>query len=222
MAESARVLSIQELQEFRAFLVKFGEGVRHGLTTADGEVQATLRWLKDEQPARLVSAQRKAKRNLELALDELRRKRLQPTATGDPPSVVQEQKVVNQAKAKLQWVEDRVTATRRWNKQFERDADGYRSSTQAARGITEALVPRALARLEGHLRALEDYTRARSTSAPAVTEPASPGVGRPAAADEDPGDLELDNHASTSSESPAPPPPADHQPAAETIREQDP
>ena len=157
MAESARVSSIQDLQDFRGFLVKFAEGVQHGLATADAEVQSTGRWLKDEHPARLGAAHRKAQRDLELALDELRRKRLQPTATGDPPSVAQEQKVVNQAKAKLQWVEERVAATRRWARQFDRDADGYRSSTQAARAVADALAPRALARLEAHLRALENY-----------------------------------------------------------------
>ena len=162
MNRSARVLSVRELAEFRGFLVKFGEGVRHGLTTADSEVQETSRWLTGEHPARLAAAQRKVKRQHELALDELRRKRLQPTATGAPASVVYEQKVAAQAKAKLEWLDERVAATRRWARQFSREADQYRAATQAARGVADSLVPRALARLEGHLRALENYLQSQA------------------------------------------------------------
>ncbi len=156
MSQSARVLSVETLAEFRGFLVKFGEGVRHGLANGDSEVRDTLRWLGDEHPARLAA---KVKRALELALDELRRKRLQPTATGAPASVVYEQKVVARAKAKVEWLDDKVAATRRWGRQFQREADQYRGSTQPAHAVADSLVPRSLQRLEGHLRALADYTR---------------------------------------------------------------
>ncbi|MEM9419684.1 MAG: hypothetical protein AAGA25_11635 [Planctomycetota bacterium] len=165
MANGARVQSIQQLSEFRAFLVKFAEGVRHGTSLGESEVQGTARWLKDEHPQRLLSERRKAERALQNATDDLRRKRLQPTATGDPPSTVTEQKALAKAKAKMQWLEEKLSATQRWNRQFDKEAIQFQSGLQPAQSLPEAVIPRALARLEGHLIALENYLEAQSPKA---------------------------------------------------------
>ncbi|MBB6428336.1 hypothetical protein [Algisphaera agarilytica] len=172
MAKGARVQSIQQLSEFRAFLVKFAEGVRHGTSLGESEVQSTARWLKDEHPQRLLTERRKAERALQNATDDLRRKRLQPTATGDPPSTVTEQKALAKAKAKMQWLEEKLSATQRWNRQFDKEAIQFQSGLQPAQSLPEAVIPRALARLEGHLIALENYLEAQSSQA----SPSAPGA----------------------------------------------
>ncbi|MEM1109601.1 MAG: hypothetical protein AAGH99_13020 [Planctomycetota bacterium] len=165
MAKGARVQSVQQLSDFRAFLVKFAEGVRHGTSVAEGEVSGTARWLKDEHPQRLLGERRRAERKLQDATDDLRRKRLQPTATGDPPSTVTEQKALAIAKAKMQWLEEKLSATQRWSRQFDKEATQYQAALQPAQSMPESVIPRALARLEGHLRALEDYLQAQSEAA---------------------------------------------------------
>lgn len=176
MAKGARVQSVQQLSEFHAFLVKFAEGVRHGTSIADGEVSATARWLKDEHPQRLVAERRKADRALQNATDELRRKRLQPTATGDPPSVVTEQKALAKAKAKMQWLEEKISVTQRWARQFDKEATQYQAALQPAQSLPESMIPRALARLEGYLIALEKYLEAQNPRAAASSPgPASAG-----------------------------------------------
>jgi hypothetical protein len=190
MAEQARVSSIRGLGEFRGFLVKFAEGVRHGLTTADADVQDTARWLGDQHPARLQAERRKAQRVFEQARDELRRKRLQPTASGKPPSVVTEQKAAAQAKAKLEWLEDKFETTRRWARKFDKEADQYRGATQGARAVADTLVPQAMAKLDAHLRALEDYVRPEPSATPTV----DPSSDHPASVQRD-GDAEPDEEA---------------------------
>lgn len=164
MAKGARLQSVQQLAEFRAFLVKFAEGVHHGVGLGDSEVHATNRWLKDEHPQRLSAERSKAQRALQDATDDLRRKRLQPTATGDPPSTVTEQKALAKAKAKMQWLEDKARATQRWGRQFDKEAIQYQAALQPARSLPESMVPRALARLESHLTTLEQYLETRAKS----------------------------------------------------------
>jgi len=173
MAKGARIQSVQQISDFRAFLVKFAEGVRHGTGIADSEVSSTARWLKDEHPQRLLGERRKAERARQNATDDLRRKRLQPTATGDPPSTVTEQKALAKAKAKMQWLEEKLSATQRWARQFDKEATQYQAALQPAESLPESMIPRALARLEGHLVALEKYLEAQSSQA--TTASADPG-----------------------------------------------
>ena len=164
MAKQARVLSVRSVEDFRAFLVKLSEGVQHGLAVADADVNATQRWLREEHPARLTAERRKAQRALETAADDLRRKKFTPTATGDPASIAYEKKVAAQAKAKLEWLDDKIQTTKRWNRVFDKETDQFLSGTQAARGVAESAVPRALSRLEAHLRAIEDYLSVQASA----------------------------------------------------------
>lgn len=182
MAKGARVQSVQQLADFRAFLVKFAEGVHHGVGLGDSEVHATGRWLKEEHPARLNAERHKAQRALQTATDDLRRKRLQPTATGDPPSTVTEQKVFAKAKAKMQWLEDKAAATQKWARQFDREAIQYQAALQSARSLPGAMLPRALGRLEAHLVAIEQYLQVQTKSAAAgrVGDGDAAAINRPA------------------------------------------
>ncbi|MEL7087492.1 MAG: hypothetical protein AAGL98_03480 [Planctomycetota bacterium] len=183
MAKRARVLSVRHVEEFRAFLVKLGEGVQHGLAAADADVNATQRWLREEHPARLAAERRKAQRALEAAADDLRRKKFTPTATGDPASIAYEKKVAAQAKAKLEWLDDKIQTTQRWAGVFDKATDQFLSGTQAARGVADSAVPRALSRLEAHLRAIEDYLSVQTTASSDLSPAPDPAdsVSRPAA-----------------------------------------
>lgn len=182
MAKRARVLSVRHVEDFRAFLVKLGEGVQHGLAAGDADVNATQRWLREEHPARLTAERRKAQRKLEAAADDLRRKKFTPTATGDPASIAYEKKNAAQAKAKLEWLEDKLQTTKRWSRVFDKETDQFLSGTQAARGVAESAVPRALSRIEAHLRAIEDYLSVQTTAGIAFgpSEENAPSASRPA------------------------------------------
>ncbi|MEM8737373.1 MAG: hypothetical protein AAGG38_02695 [Planctomycetota bacterium] len=165
MAKGAKVGSVQELVDFRAFLIKFAEGVQQGVAAADSEMQSVTRWLGDEHPKRLSAEKLKADRRFEAAGDDLRRKMLQPTATGDPASTVTEKKALAVAKAKREWLVEKLAATKRWSRLFDKESMQYLSAVQSARAVPDSVVPRALGRLEKHLRAIEEYLEAQSPSA---------------------------------------------------------
>lgn len=208
MAQRARVLSVRDVEAFRAFLVKLGEGVQHGLAAGDAEVGSTQRWLRDEHPARLSAEHGKAQRARQAAVDDLRRKKFQPTATGDPASVAYEQKVAARAKAKVEWLEEKIAATQRWARVFDKENDQYLSGTQGARGVAEAVVPRAMARLDAHLKAIADYLEVQAAGGPKLDEAdaAAGSVSRPAEEDAPTEDDQATDEPPASSETAEPSP----------------
>lgn len=157
MAKGARVRSVTELAEFRAFLAQLAETVRHGVGEADAEVRRVERWLNEDRPLELAAAGRRALRALETTTEDLRRKRMQPTPTGAPPSIDVERRQQARARAAAEQVEALTRATGRWGRAFTSEATEYTGQTQGARELPDALVPRARAQLERHLAALEGY-----------------------------------------------------------------
>lgn len=187
MAEGARVRSVAELAGFHAFLAQLGEAVRHGVGEADAEVRRVERWLTEDRPAELVAAARRAARVLEAAAEDLRRKRMQPTPTGAPPSTDVERRVFDRARAAVERVDQLARATGRWGRVFTAEAAEYVGQAQGAREAPDGRVPQARARLAVHLAALEAYM-----NTPRVPGTAGPPAARDGA-EPDPG-LEADHN----------------------------
>src|SRR5690606_14910727 len=80
-------------------------------------------------------------------------------AAPEPASVVEEQKNLNKAKARLAHAQRKYENVRRWAPVWEREALLYKTATA---GLSEKLardVPVAVARLERMLASLEEYHR---------------------------------------------------------------
>ena len=157
MAKGARVRSVAELAAFNAFLAQLGETVRHGVGEADAEVRRVERWLNEDRPAELAAAERRAARAVEVTTDELRRKRMQPTPTGAPPSTDVERRQQARAREASQQVQTLRRATGRWGRAFTAEATEYAGQVLGARELADARVPSARAQLQRHLMALEAY-----------------------------------------------------------------
>ena len=165
MAKGARVRSVAELAAFNAFLAQLGETVRHGVGEADAEVRRVERWLNEDRPAELAAAERRAARAVEMTTDELRRKRMQPTPTGAPPSTDVERRQQARARAAADEVQTLRRATGRWGRIFTAEATEYAGQVQGARELADARVPQARAQLRRHLMALEAYLNTGSPEA---------------------------------------------------------
>lgn len=157
MAKGARVGSVAELAAFQAFLAQMAEAVRHGVGEADAEVRRVERWLTEDRPAELAAAGRRAGRMLETATEDLRRKRMQPTPTGAPPSIDVERRQHARAKAATEQVETLKRAAGRWGRAFSAEATEYTGQVLGAREMPDGLLPQARAQLQRHLVALEAY-----------------------------------------------------------------
>jgi len=189
LAKGAQVRSVEEMAAFEAFLAQLSETVRHGVGEADAEVRRVERWLNEDRPAELAAAGRRAARAVETTTEDLRRKRMQPTPTGAPPSIDVERRQQARARAAAEQVETLMRATGRWGRAFEAEVTEYAGQVQGARELPDALVPRARAQLARHLTALEAYannagsagsaTRVTSAARPTGEPEATPPAGGP-------------------------------------------
>src|SRR5215212_8914118 len=98
----AKVESLDALKTFRLALVKFADGINVAIGDAESEMQRTLTWLEVEQNTYWQGQIRKRQEALAKALDALRQKTIFKDATGRVQSAVDEQKVVNLCRRRLE------------------------------------------------------------------------------------------------------------------------
>ncbi|MCC6681086.1 MAG: hypothetical protein IT445_09310 [Phycisphaeraceae bacterium] len=158
MPGSANVQSIAELLELRAFLLTVADKIRTGVQSANSEVNATASWINHTQPAYWKSQCDRCQRSFHDAAEALRRKKMSPTPTGQPPSALVEQKAMLAAKAKLEHAQQRAAVTKQWKARFEKEAFLYRCGVQPADRLVESIIPKAAAYLEKLVAHLENYT----------------------------------------------------------------
>jgi len=154
---AANVRSIEELKAFRNDLVLLREKIRVSVQSADSEVARLEDWLKSEHPAHLLQVGKKLQRKFDDAQESLRRKRLSPTPTGEPPSTTFEQKMVREAKRRMEHIKEKLEATKKWQRRYAKEAFAYRSGTQHARRWAESGLPKAVAELDKLIAHLEKY-----------------------------------------------------------------
>ncbi len=176
MPGSANVQSITELLELRAFLLTMADKIRAALQSGNSEVNATASWINHTQPAYWKTQCDRCQRRYQDAADALRRKKMSPTPTGQPPSTLVEQKAMLAAKAKLEHAQQRAAATRQWKVRFEKEAFLFRCGVQPGDRIVESVIPKAAEYLEKLVAHLENYTHVAFAEADeSVADPAAQG-----------------------------------------------
>lgn len=159
MAGSARVQSIQDLAELRAFLVTLAEKIRDGLITANSEANSTAQWINHTQPARWKAECTKSQRLLEEANEALRKKRMSPTTDGRPPNCVLEMKMQRKAKERCEYAQAKARAVEQWQRRYEKQMFEYRRCSQSAQALVDVVIPKAMQFLDKLQEHLEKYTR---------------------------------------------------------------
>lgn len=180
MSEFARVLDVQEMASFRALLVKVAESVRNGVATADLEMRNMKQWLDHEQPQVWARRIKKLQRQLDDAVETLRRKQLTPTPTGDPPNTLFEKKAVRLAKERIEEARARAGRTKQWSRKFDREDQLFRGNTQGARNAVQGTIPQAIRTLDELLGHLEEYMKLTANApSPTATDDDAESVARP-------------------------------------------
>jgi len=159
MTGSARVQSIQDLAELRAFLVVLAEKIRDAVTTANSDVNTTAQWINHTQPARWKAECAKSERLVQDATEALRRKRMSPTSDGRPPNTMVEQKMLRAAKERSEHARGKATAVQQWQRKYEKQMFEYRRCAQTAQALSEQVIPRAIEFLDKLRDHLEKYTQ---------------------------------------------------------------
>jgi len=157
MRDFARVDSIDALKDFRVSLCRFADAIKVGLDEAEGEIDRTAIWLKQDQYTHWKGQVRKCQELLTRARIELNRKQQQKTPLGGRYSCVDEKKALAAAKRRFEEAEQKLANVRRWARQLEHEAFSYKGVAQGLMQAVDADVPNALAQLDNMIAALESY-----------------------------------------------------------------
>jgi hypothetical protein len=163
MGDSARITSVQPLRDMKAALGEFIDAVNVAFANVDAEIGRLSQWLQQERPGYYKHAVRRATDAVTKAKSELSRK--QYMRAPEPVSVVEEKKLVEKLKRRLEELERKQDMVRQWGPRFEREAMMYKSSSRALNELVAATLPKAIQRLEKMAQAIEDYVRLQPADA---------------------------------------------------------
>jgi hypothetical protein len=156
MADRARVLSVEVMKDAKACLVEFMETCGTALMSVDADINRITQWLQ-QQVGHWKRELRKREDEVNRVKTDIMRKRI--IAAPEPASVVEEEKFLRRAKARLDSAQRKLEAVKRWAPVWEREAMLYKTSTHRLSEALHADLPAALVRLERMFRSLEEYTR---------------------------------------------------------------
>lgn len=172
MAQSARVTSIDALRDFRRALRKFKEQAEEALTAASMEIQRAMDQLFKDQPRHWQALQRKLEEAVTEARLELNRRKIS-RVFGRMPDVTVQETNLRKARQRLEQVEKKLEAIRRWRAPLEKAISEYEGPAGQLTALLTIDVERALAALEQRLSSLEAYVKL------APPEAAPPASGQP-------------------------------------------
>jgi len=155
MARAARVTDVGAVREFRAALLEFIQEACSAIDQADAEVQRTELWLRlDRLPHWKAEARRRAER-VSRARSELAQ--AEAAKSMGKTSTVDERKALERAKRELAEAEDKVAATSRWIREFERQSHQYRAQVQQLRSFVEGRMAGSAELLRALEARLDEY-----------------------------------------------------------------
>jgi hypothetical protein len=171
MRGSANVQSIAALKEFRGSLGKFGEQAALSLDEALGETHRALHWLREDCFRHWKKqAFERHEEHVQAKLNLKRKKIFDRTLQGSPSSCIDERKALKKAEIRLEMAQRKLTRTRYWIQQLDRDASDFKGIIQGLRSTVDADLPKARARLDNMIQSLEAYVRLAPPVRPGPTD----------------------------------------------------
>ena len=154
MSQSARVTSIDALQDWKNALAVFQDHAKEAVVTLELEVRRMFDWLDDQR--RFWQAEiRRREDEVVQAKSELWRRKNMPII--EHPDCVEQEKALRRAQARLDEAHHKLEKTRRWAPALKRAVDEYECHGRRLAAILESDVPRALGVLEQRIRSLDAY-----------------------------------------------------------------
>ena len=155
----ANVRSIDALQRLRVALIRCHEELTMAISEADGTVDRAVAWVeRDRVPHWRMRIQRLGE-EVNDARSALFRKQTVTSSADSKPSVVDEKKALDRAKAALDDAERRSQRSRAWAAEMPRQQALYKGGTSMLAAMVERDLPMAIAALERMSLALERYHR---------------------------------------------------------------
>ena len=158
MGSGARVTDIHALVQFRPALIQYGEDTQRALTSPGTDAGKILSWLKQE---RMPYWKREIRIRSEKAV-VANTKLVEQTSSESPRPSVDARKAYELAKRRVREAEEKFERTRRAMLNLQKEIDRYRGSVQPLATIARSDMKTAVGKLDGFVKALEEYTKAVS------------------------------------------------------------
>jgi len=153
----ANVLSIDVLQRFRTALIRCHEEIVMALSESDSEVSRAVGWVERDRVLHWRQRVQRYSEDVNDARSALFRKETVTSSKDSKPSVVDEKKALERAKAKLVDAEQRGQRSRAWASSLPRDQALYKGGVALLATAAERDLPMAIKALERMSQALERY-----------------------------------------------------------------
>ena len=156
MSDQAKVTSLDALERFRADLIIFITTAHRCVDEAGDEVRRTRQWLQGEQRTHWEGAARQRKRVLDQAEADLYSARL----SGLKDRTIVQEEAVRKAKRAMAEAEDKLRVLKKWNRDFDNNADPLVKRLEGMRYFLDHDLPKALTFLVQAQKTLESYAEA--------------------------------------------------------------
>lgn len=158
MCAKARVTNTQALADFRHSIIRFKEDIERALTSPGSDAMRVLSWLQGD---RLSHWKREIRVRSEAAV-VAKSKLTQQVASQQPRPSVDARKEYERAKRRVREAEEKLESTKRAINKLRKEIDYYRGAIQPMASVARADMQTALGRLDGQIRALDEYTRVQN------------------------------------------------------------
>ena len=174
MSTQADVKSIDTLAFVKTALAAFAH--ESGQTASEIEIQSqrAVDWVTIDQAAYWKTEVRKAADQVNKAIKDLEHCRAFKKVGDNQPSCIEEKKALEKARRRQQYTEQKAELVRRWSPVVQQQFREMCVRLVRFREVIELDCPRAMARLDQMLRALDAYT---STAGPGATATGSGSAG---------------------------------------------
>ena len=176
MAQSAKVLSIQALKDFRISLINFVEESRNALSGVDMELKRTRDWLERDQLGYWQMQVKRRHEAMMMARTELHRRKISQQGS-DAVSDTEQKEALREAQRKLHMAEEKVEIVKKLIPIFHHAAAEYVSHSTPLADHLSGGVEKSLGSLEKMVQSLEAYLATAPPSAPRFEEPGGSGPG---------------------------------------------
>jgi len=158
MSNQADVQSIEALKELRVAMALFGEEALGALGAVEMEVRRTVQWLQHDRRLYWSDQIKRRREQVAMAKSEVFRRELQKTPDYSP-SCSEQKELLRKAEASLREAEMKAALVKKWEPALQQAVFEYHGTTRRIKDLASGDVPRAMARLERMIDALEAYLR---------------------------------------------------------------
>jgi hypothetical protein len=175
MAQSAKVLSVEALKDFRIALINFVEESRNALSGMDMELKRMRDWLERDQLSYWQTQVKRRHEAMMMARTELYRKRISQQGS-DAKSDTEQKEALQEAQRRLKMAEEKVEVVKKLIPVFQHAMSEYVSHAMPLSDHLSGGMERSLGSLEKMVLSLESYLALQAPTAPRV-EPAGGSSG---------------------------------------------